>query len=828
MKKSMFKMLSVALILAMSVCVLLVATACTKKDPLNNETTTLVLAENTMDGVFNPFFYSNAYDGDVVGMIDIGLLTVDRTNAVVCGDDYATAAKSYSIGYQSTSGEAKEEYEEGDEVVIDIVLKNGILFSDGSKLTAKDVMFAYYVYLNAAYDGSTTLYTVPFKGLNAYKTQIPAYDEFAGKADAILAAGDKGYEENTVYTAEEYAKYWEGMEACGVKFAQSIIDAVNSAYNKDAYVTNYFNASLTYADIAASDAWKAAFGYGMWGFGMGSSDGSYLRGNKLISEGVYDTTTWTDCFGKVYDMTAASTELPDATTYFACIKKAYTDKAGVCNYTVLDDTEVANYALISNVTTYFVEAYNQTELVSSISGLSIGTTTIDGVEYETIKVIFTEQNPKALLNLGVTVVPSAYYCSAYKYSDDELCCYGVPHDGTSFMASLKTFNGAPVGAGPYKMISGQAFVQDEDVYFERNDNFYTVGGDNIYNAKIKYVTMKVVASGTEYDTLKAGDVHYATVSATSDVMDDVADINGLTPILVDNLGYGYICINPTQISNLYERIAMTTLFDLDKVYEYYPNGLANVIYRSQSQVSWAYPEGATAMYAFDATCAKAVEYLKKAGYTYDEASKKFTDGPTYTLSLPSDAAQHPAGGIFLRAQELYATIGITVEIKTDTNLIANIKDGSVAVYALAWQAASDPDMYQVNHYASQASSVISNGIAWLYEHGTNADLGTIDVVKMGETEATTMTQTQALKYLGDLIEEAVKYMNSDDRKPIYAKALEVLAQLNIEIPTYQRKNLFVYNSKVIDASSLSTPATPYWGPMAEVWKVSFIEGETNY
>ena len=133
-------------------------------------------------------------------------------------------------------------------------------------------------------------------------------------------------------------------------------------------------------------------------------------------------------------------------------------------------------------------------------------------------------------------------------------------------------------------------------------------------------------------------------------------------------------------------------------------------------------------------------------------------------------------------------------------------------------------MYQVYHYNSAAESVTSNGIKWLYANGGKDELGTIEVTKLDGTKET-MNQSAALGYLAELIEEGVKYMNVDERKPIYEKALEVLAQLNIEIPTYQRKNMFAYNNSVIDASTLSSTVTPYWGPMAEIWKVSFVDGD---
>lgn len=55
-------------------------------------------------------------------------------------------------------------------------------------------------------------------------------------------------------------------------------------------------------------------------------------------------------------------------------------------------------------------------------------------------------------------------------------------------------------------------------------------------------------------------------------------------------------------------------------------------------------------------------------------------------------------------------------------------------------------------------------------------------------------------------------------------------KLCVEIPTYQRKNLFVFNKNVIDADSLLTSndsesvkqVTPYQDPMSRVWEVSFV------
>ena len=437
--------------------------------------------------------------------------------------------------------------------------------------------------------------------------------------------------------------------------------------------------------------------------------------------------------------------------------------------------------------------------------------------------ILTEQNPKAILSVGVTVAPKHYYTAGYTPTT-QLVNYGVEFNKKAFMDHLASFNGDPRGAGPYKFV--EVNEQDGTVYFERNDYFTTMGGQNIFNAYIKKVALKIIESGAEYSALEAKSVHYATVSATADVMSDIGKQNVLVPILVDNLGYGYICINPQVFPDLNVRIGLASLMDTSKALDYYPNGLADIIHRSQSQVSWAYPEGAEAIYPFDGTKATAIARFKAAGFTFNETTQKFTNVPEgyFTFTLPSAADKHPAGGIFLRAQELLGEIGIVATIRTDASLIANIKKSPVGVYALAWGSAADPDMYQVYHYLSQAESVVSNGIKWLYENGTAETVkGTISVKKLDNT-VVTMTQKEALSYLGELIEQGTKYMLAEERKPIYEKALEVLAQLIIELPTYQRKNLFVYDQQVIKGTTLSPTVTPYWGPLAEIWKVQFADG----
>jgi len=606
---------------------------------LDNEETTLLIQSSTMDGVFNPFFYSSAYDGDVIGLVNVGLLTTDQSGAVVASDYYPTVAQSYSIFYTDnlSTYAPKDTYEEGDYVVYEMIIKNGAKFSDGTVIDADDVLFNLYTYIDPSYNGSSTLYTLPILGLQEYRTQVPDPAALIPVAEQILADNGRvtGYVATEAYTEDQFDTYWASFEEAGLAFVQEITTYVVANYGTP-YVQAYFNPNLTIEDIKASEGLTTAYGMGMWGFG------DYLNTIPEAEDPTYDYTTF------VGAGTGTEYAVEDLTNqdYWNEFKAAYADDFAAGDYQAVSDYESAGSDFVALATEKFLANAGNAGDVPTCAGFVKGTKVVDNEVHDTVKIILTEQNPKAILSLGVTVTPQHYYTAGYSYTDGAVVNYGVELDNPAFMSHLASFNGAPMGAGTY--VFDHVDSGDGTVYFVRNTYFETMGGENVYNATIKNVALKIISSGAEYNALVAGDVHYATVSATADVMESIVQ-DDLTAVLVDNLGYGYICVNPEVYPNLNERIALTTVFDMSKVLDYYPNGLADLITRSQSQVSWAYPEGADYIYDFDESLASAISYLQAAGYTYDSVNGVFTDTPTYEFTLPSGADAHPAGGVFLRA-----------------------------------------------------------------------------------------------------------------------------------------------------------------------------------
>ena len=81
-----------------------------------------------------------------------------------------------------------------------------------------------------------------------------------------------------------------------------------------------------------------------------------------------------------------------------------------------------------------------------------------------------------------------------------------------------------------------------------------------------------------------------------------------------------------------------------------------------------------------------------------------------------------------------------------------------------------------------------------------------------------------LSELNSLIMAGRGTLDREERKPIYAQALEIAGELAVQLPTYQRKNMFVFNKDVINAATLFSgeDVTPFQGPLAFIWNVELI------
>ncbi|MGL4735851.1 MAG: ABC transporter substrate-binding protein [Cellulosilyticaceae bacterium] len=384
---------------------------------------------------------------------------------------------------------------------------------------------------------------------------------------------------------------------------------------------------------------------------------------------------------------------------------------------------------------------------------------IKKVDEQTVEVTITGVDPKAIWNLGgIKIAPAHYYApSGLKKGD---------------LAEVRAQNNAPMGSGPYK--------------FEKfENNIVTLRANETYHKgapKVPSVKIQVVAKANKLDSIQMKTIDVSDPNANPETLQKVKDA-GLHYELIDNLGYGYIGLNADRITDKNVRKGLMHLMNRKPAVETYYGELASVIERPMSRVSWAYPEDAQEVYPFDP--AKALECFEAAGYK-QENGKLMKDGKQlkYEVGIAGDGTMdHPAAPVLTQMKTELEKLGGILEINDcdGTILFDRLNAGDWDMWVAAWQATVDPDMYQVYH--SQGPS---------------------NHYKIKDAK------------LDQLIADARSTNDVEVRKDMYSQALDIIMDEAVEMPVYQRKNMFVFNPEVINVDTLAKDQTPFYSYWAEI------------
>ena len=791
MKKSFLKKLSLGLAAVMTVASL---SACgkdnTSTDGANTETgasestevststgaDTLVVGKDTFGSKFSPFFATLQYDQDVSDMVSIGLLASDREgNIVMKGIEGETIA--YNGTDYTYNGIADCDVTQNDDgtVVYDFTLRDDIKFSDGEPLTADDVIFSMYVFADPTYDGAATFYTLPIKGMEDYRSGMDSL------GNIILAAG-RDNTDFTTFTEDQMNAYWAAVDEEGEKFAQDIVDYCVANYPD--YLESVGNSEV-------------ALGMFAWGFGDVNDDGTVLTGAGTGTE--YN----------IADLTIAD--------YWTELQAKYEN-----DLVTMSETEVAGddlFTMLNEDYPEFTQGITTGDSAANISG-------IEKTGDYSLRVTMDKFDAVAIYQLGVAVAPLHYYGDTSKYDYDNNM-FGFTKGDLSIVKDKTT---QPLGAGPYKFDSYENGV----VTFTANENYYK--GE----PKIKTILFKETPESDKLTGVASGTFDISDPSMSVDVLKNIKNYNSngevtgdvLTTDLVDNLGYGYIGINANMVkvgddkaseASKDLRKAFATIFAAyrDTVINSYYGEMATVIQYPMSNTSWAAPKPADEGYQiaysvdadgnsiytadmtdeqkYEAALQASISFFKAAGYTFDEATGKFTAAPegaemTYEVIIPGGGTgDHPAFGILTAAKEALATIGITLQINdpSDSSVWNNALEANTAeMWAGAWGATVDPDMYQVYH------SDNSNG------KGTNSNHYSIEDANLDE-----------------MIIAARNSADQSYRKATYKECLETILDWGVEIPTYQRQNAVVISTERVNVSTMTPDITTFWGWTNDIEKL---------
>lgn len=742
--KSAKKILALLLVVVMCAGML---SACGKKDSGDGEDNgkTMVTTATGFESKFSPFFASNVDDVNVSDLTQLYMMGTDRvSNPVLKGIEGET--RSYNGTDYTYYGPADIVVTENTDgtVYYDITMRDDLKFSDGKPVDIDDFIFSLYVFLDPAYDGSTTLYSTPIKGVNEYR------DSLQYKWAAIANAG----RENTdfsYWTKEDQTAFWADLDQAGAAFAQEIVDyCVEADYVEE-------------GDVAGAAA--------SWGF--------------TVAEG--------------------------ATTadFFAAMCEGYE-----WALRDLSDTESVNSSLFDLMEDYdrFSELIQIGEAVDYVEG-------IQRTGDYSVRIVASSLDATMIYQMAQPIAPLHYYGDEKAY-DYEAHKFGFTKGDLSGIKSKTT---QPMGAGPYKFDE----YKDGVVYMTANENYYK--GE----PKTKHLNFKESKEADKVAGISTGTVDISDPSYSSEVTKQITEYNGgdesfdgkvITTKLIDFRGYGYVGINPNNVKvgdsasskaskNLRKGIATIIAAYRDEGIDSYYGETASVINYPISNTSWAAPQvtddgykvaysvdvNGQAIYTVDmdatakyeAAKAAALAYFEAAGYTVTDG--KVTAAPAgakleYTVNIGADGVgNHPTFLVLKNASDALAELGMTLTVNDMANtadLYASYQTGAAELWVAAWQAGTDPDMYQLYHSE-----------------------GTTNYYQIKDSE------------LDTLIMDARQSTDQVYRKGLYKAAMEIIMEWAVEIPVYQRSECYVFSSERVDISTLPTDMTPYWGWLAEVEKI---------
>ena len=169
MKKNLSKTLS---LLLASVMIVGSLTACGSNSTTTEETaaseatteatseattgsdTPMVVGSLAFSEKFSPFFAESGYDVDAEGITQVKLATFDRTAALVenAADGQVVPYNGTDYTYNGIANIAVTRDEAADTTTYNFKLRDDVLFSDGTPLTADDLIFSLYVLCDTDYD----------------------------------------------------------------------------------------------------------------------------------------------------------------------------------------------------------------------------------------------------------------------------------------------------------------------------------------------------------------------------------------------------------------------------------------------------------------------------------------------------------------------------------------------------------------------------------------------------------------------------------------------------------------------------------------------------
>ena len=775
------------------------------------------------------------------------MLSVDRYGDLTFGEHVPSIAKDISIRVlpdPARPGEVKTVYQ--------FVLKQNLYFSDGTLLTINDVLFNLYVLLDPNYMGNITLNSVDIEGLWQYRMQMPFANE-----DAYQVFRRGFYLQARMYV-QQAIQYLQNHHSTSNDRIRQVFDIAIPQF--DIELLNTWNASVGQTQEMRDQFFYINYDWEMFFINLGILDfsrdtlGRMYRHNGFYRLDVLPRNSLLNIFSDNFDnVFNKQNAIALARSVFIVANGVPRPSfAGILNWHTTGDATIQILAGIL-IDEHF-SAANQQKTVYNISGIraltgayfvpsgrgvdsamtshSYDTGRVFNASYEMLQITIHNVDPSAIHKFNVAIAPMHFYSTplltaAAVHDTNFERHFGVAFANIHFMHThLRSLDRTPMGAGPYRFKDFEGGIAG----FERN-SYFMLGAPNI-----RYVHKRVVTPNDVMTLLVNGDIHFADPSATDHNRRDVRNHRNLNYQVIRTNGYGYVGVSARHTPYLGIRRAIMSAMDVTLANAYFPHGLSEPLHRGMSHESWVWGNRETDPWSIarnvshftpgvppglsgnpqrlaivnhhlqSTICPVKGSLARGADGMWRWNSGSGAVATQFTFEVAGNSTDHPAFTMFLHAAALLNQNGWNVTVRPNAATLRELVAGrGRPVWAAAWSSGVDPDMYALWHPNSTAAAMRNWGIDGI----VNGEFGCLEQQHI----------VGRIEYFIDLSRST---LDRTVRRGHIRNALDYAMELAVELPTYNRSDMFVWNYAIIDSATLNLVyATAFANPLAYIWNISF-------
>lgn len=849
-----------------------------------NSRDSIVIMAEEFSGLFNPFYATSGSDMDVVGLTQLSMLTTDSDGNLVAGDNEATVVKDYAItddgqgnGVYTFVLKNGIKFSDGKPLTMNDVMFNIYEYLD-PVYTGSSTMYSVKIQGLSKYRTQRNLSSAEEGNAQQDADSLEAYQNARARRAELVGVYEANGREGTG-TSERYYLTPDDMKTAIAEWNvsetyQKIVPHPMNKENpemkdyRDQLIEDYefvletfkkelnsdFSAARESFDLTTAPyaEWASKFndektgdifkfflyeaGYITAEYEKVAGKDNRLKIVKFNGEDILESVkTQEEAVDRIYN-DKVSQELQAVLTQWGTGGDVLTQFAAESRDVILNSRREEGQLLYPRVDGIVSLGHkvNGAYVLGDETAVKVNNkdykiakqhnadgTPVNSDEYDVLRITLDGKDPKAKYNFSFSVAPAHYYTADDAHPngrtiDIEADNFGVEYADADFQG--KTIQSQrnvelPLGAGPYKATNadnsdtpaGSEFWRNNYVYYKANHNF-------MFEVKTEKLQYQYVSSSNALDKLANREIDFVTPQFTKPNSDrlNTMEKDGFKKLYAWQLGYGYVGINAGKVTDINLRRAIMSAMEASLATGYYETNTCKVIDWPMSNQSWAYPTtngqigGPSKANGHNYTQWTGKEAaIEKINYYTGLANPSASKTYKFTIAGAS-ISEHPTYEVFKQAADLLNECGWVVEVKADSQALTKLATGSLEVWAAAWGSTIDPDMYQVYHKNSTATSVY----AWGYR-------------EILASPSTYSEENRIITQLSTIIDKARSMEEESERKPLYEQAMGLVLDLAVEMPIYQRQNLYAYDSNRI--SGINENVNPFTSPLEKIWNLEIIK-----